>query len=96
MKRELKIVIEYEAEGIDCDYTTPLCATRTFVYHDGVHVGAIQKIAFVASANEFTPELEITFPDTSKWSTLGADVVKKIDANVRIFEKIPGVKISRS
>lgn len=95
MKRELKIIIEYETEGMDCDQPS-LNTTTVKVYHDDKQIGFIQKLRFLAEAKADGVELEISFPDTSNWSSLAADLINKIAADARDLSKISGVIVKRS
>jgi hypothetical protein len=95
MKRELKIIIEYEAEGIDCDENKPIGLLT--VYHDDKPIGCIQKLHLTADASKWFPELEIVFPDLHDGSIddgFTSPFTVDFDENIKKLSKIPGLKVS--
>ncbi len=98
MTRQLKIIIEYEEEGIDHDINGPL--RKVTLYHDDEPIGCVQRLKFSADAEKPFPELEITFPDlhdpeidnSTYPSPSSASFVKDVDEHIRDFAKIVGVK----
>jgi hypothetical protein len=61
MKHELKIIMSYETEGIDCD--EDYIVHKTVISLDNKPIGAVQDIKFHASTEQIIPSIEITFPD---------------------------------
>lgn len=63
MKHQIKIIIDYEEEGIDCDETH---IKRTIVWVDEQPIGCIQQLSFKANAKSQFHQIEkfeIVFPD---------------------------------
>jgi hypothetical protein len=94
MKRQIKIIMEYDEEGIDVDQTSPLKKMR--VYMDEQPIGCIQNFELSASADSFYPKLEITFPDFCDAEIdplFDNHFAKDIDYYTQTLSQIPGVKI---
>ncbi len=91
MTGQIKIIIEYQEEGIDSDITGPLSAANVKVYRDDEVIGFIQYINFMADALGHT-QLEFIFPDLTGWAA-DEELTKKIDRQVKSLSEIVGVKI---
>lgn len=92
MTGQIKIIIEYEEEGIDNDVDGPLSNVKVNVYRDDERIGLIQSIKFSVDANEVIPRLEFVFPNLTGWAACD-ELNKKIDEQVKFLSKIVGVKV---
>jgi hypothetical protein len=96
MKHEIKIIIQYEAEGIDSDGRT----LPPIVYLDNQAVGCIQEVNFHASVNNVVPDLEIVMPNFNdenidpayfaQPATLNRDVIDTISN----LSQVAGLKLT--
>ena len=105
MKHELKIIMSYETEDMDCDQTTPISNGTIRVFLDNKPIGCIQEMTIQANANEFVPFIEFAFPDIEG---LDYDIdayksmfphskqipfIRDIKENVSAFKMIPNVRV---
>ncbi len=96
MKREFKIIMEFEDEDMDTDGSPH---TKTIVYLDNEPVGLLQSLKLLVDANSFFPELELTFPNfhSNKINPEyfnNSTLLEETDRYIKRLQKVPGIKIS--
>jgi hypothetical protein len=95
MKHELKIVMSYETEGIDCDETTAITSPHFKIYHDDKIIGCILAISVEASAEEAVPKIKIAFPDFGEYTYTPGKIGSAwgVMENVKTLKEIPNVEV---
>lgn len=98
MRSQIKIILEYNEEGIDHDTTEPL--TIASVFHNDKQIGMIHNLNVELDAGSFPSitNFEITFPDLENTiTTMGwhasEELLKTLRENIKLLEAIPGVVI---
>lgn len=92
MKHEFKIIMKFD------DSKPTAVAPNTTVYLDDEPVGVIQEFKFQVSTDQFTPQLEITFPNLESpkidpsYKKL-PNLISTVKAQIERLKIVPNIKV---